>query len=253
MLTVYLDQNKWIDLAKALYRSDVTTADSENAESLKHAVGAGRLRFPISELHLMEAYRIGNGEQRFQLASVFATFSAGWFIASRHVRLSRELDAAVRSLLSPAETEHQPCFNAFAQDMLWAFGDTSHLSSVTSISAERIDRIFSCSEPMASLFRFVAVNDESVRRVAIERMTASNNDLMGRIRSRRERTRSETAEIRFRAYSAQLFLEEQDKINAALVRAGKSFQDLRVLPNQKSKRLPTTVSTITLVLPMLEG
>jgi len=61
-------------------------------------------------------------------------------------------------------------------------------------------------------------------------MQASNMDLMDRIRSRRALTECEPADMRFRAYSAQLFLEVQDKINAALRRMGKSFQDLRALP-----------------------
>jgi hypothetical protein len=34
MLTVYLDQNKWIDLAKALFRPDAKPADRETAEDL---------------------------------------------------------------------------------------------------------------------------------------------------------------------------------------------------------------------------
>jgi hypothetical protein len=64
MLIVYLDQNKWIDLAKALYRADAKPKERENVESLKRAVDAGHLRFPVSEVHLMEAYRIGDRERR---------------------------------------------------------------------------------------------------------------------------------------------------------------------------------------------
>jgi hypothetical protein len=233
VLTIYLDQNKWIDLTKALYRSDATTSDRENAESLKRAVAAGRLRFPVSDMHMMEAYRIGDSERRLQLASVFAQFSAGWFIASRQARVSHELDAALAALLSAANRGHRPCFDAFARDMFWAFGESSYLSSLLSIPAEHLDRISSCTGPIASLLSYVAFNDEDVRQNAVERMTASNADLMDRIRGRRAAVRCEPADIRFRMYSAQLFLEGQDKIAAALSRIGKSFQDLRALPDEQ--------------------
>jgi len=39
--------------------------------------------------------------------------------------------------------------------------------------------------------------------------------------------------MRFRAYSAQLFLEVQDKIDPVLQQMGKSFEDFRALPDEK--------------------
>lgn len=233
MLTVYLDQNKWIDLAKALYRTDAKATARENAEKLKHAVDSGRLRCPVSETHLMEAYRIGDREQRLQLASVFAAFSGGWFIAGRQTRVPRELDAALGKLLSLPDMPDQERFEAFAQDFLWAFGETSHLSTLMSIPPERLDQISSSIGPINALLSYVGLNDESVRRTAIVRMQASNMDLTDRIRTRRALTKCEAGDIRFRAYSAQLFLEVQDKIEAALRRMGKSFWHLRALPDEK--------------------
>jgi hypothetical protein len=233
MLTVYLDQNKWIDLAKALYRADAKATDRDNAESLKRAVDAGRLRFPISEVHLMEAYRIGNRERRLQIASVFAAFCGGWFIASRQARVSYELDAALRKLLTGEGMAAQQTFNAFAQDFFWAFGDNSHLSSLTSIPADRLTEISSSIGPLNALLSYVGLNDETIRRTAVVRMQASNTDLTDRIKSRRALSKCEPADLRFRAYSAQLFLEVQDKIDAALQRMGKSFEDFRALPDEK--------------------
>ena len=39
--------------------------------------------------------------------------------------------------------------------------------------------------------------------------------------------------MRFRAYSAQLFFEVKDKIATALLRMGRTFEDLRALPGEK--------------------
>jgi hypothetical protein len=64
-------------------------------------------------------------------------------------------------------------------------------------------------------------------------MQSSNMDLTDSIRRRRALTECETSDFRFRAYSAQLFLEMQDKIEVALRRMGKSFDDLRGLPDEQ--------------------
>lgn len=233
MLTVYLDQNKWIDLAKAVYRPDAKPAERENAERLQRAVEAGRLRCPVSEVHLMEAYRIGDRERRLRLASVFAAFSGGWFIASRQARVSHELDAALTKLLSVADTARDNSFDAFAQNFFWAFGEKAYLSGLTSIPAESLDEISSSIGPINALLSYVGLNDESLRRTAVVRMQASNMDLTDSIRRRRALTECETSDLRFRAYSAQLFLEMQDKIEAALRGMGKSFDDLRALPDER--------------------
>jgi hypothetical protein len=233
VLTVYLDQNIWIELAKALYRPDATSEARRNAEKLKEAVAAGCLRCPVGEIHLMEAYRIGDRDRRVQLASVFAAFSGGWFIAGRQTRVAYELDAALSKLLSISNVSDRQPFNAFAQNFLWAFGDASHLSTLMAISPERLDQISASIGPINALLSYLGDNDENVRRTAVVRMQASNEDLTDAIRKRRALTKDEGGDMRFRAYSAQLFLEVRDKIDAALRKMGKSFADLLALPEQK--------------------
>jgi hypothetical protein len=233
VLTVYLDQNIWIELAKALYRADATPEARRNAEKLKETVAAGCLRCPVGEIHLMEAYRIGDRDRRLQLASVFAAFSGGWFIAGRQARVAYELDAALWKLLSIPNASDQQPFDAFAQNFLWAFGDIAHLSTLISISPQRLDQISASIGPINALLSHVGFNDENVRRTSVVRMQASNADLIDRIRARRALTKSEAGDMRFRAYSAQLFLDVQDKIEAALRKMGKSFADLRALPDEK--------------------
>jgi hypothetical protein len=43
VLTVYLDQNKWIDLAKAIYRPDAKAAERDNAEKLNVRLSVPRM------------------------------------------------------------------------------------------------------------------------------------------------------------------------------------------------------------------
>jgi len=181
----------------------------------------------------MEAYRIGDRDRRLQLASVFAAFSGGWFIAGRQARVAYELGAALSKLLSiPNASDRQP-FDAFAQNFLWAFGGPEHLSAIMSIAPERLDRISSSIGPIDALLSYVALNDENVRRMAVVRMKDSNAELTDSIRARRALTKSEAGDMRFRAYSAQLFLEVQDKIEVTLRKMGKSFADLWALSDEE--------------------
>lgn len=231
MLTVYLDQNKWIDLAKALYRSDARPQDEENARALGSAVLEGRVRFPVSETHIMEASRIRDREQRLQLATIMAGFSDGWFLAGRQARLEHEIDAALRRLLSVEGMTES--FSPCQRDFFWAFGGAEFLSSVVGMSAERLTRITSAIQSSNLLLSFLAFDDDDNRRQAVEHMTSSNDELIARIRERRNRLLSESADLRKRAYSAVLFYDSQDKIAAGLGRIGRSFDDLRTLPDEQ--------------------
>src|SRR5438270_13897594 len=69
--------------------------------------------------------------------------------------------------------------------------------------------------------------------MAVVRMQTSNMDLTDRIRRMRALTDCEAADMRFRAYSAQLFFEQQDKMGRSLQRLDKSFAELKALPDEK--------------------
>lgn len=194
----YLDQNKWIDLAKAIYRPDAKAMERENAEKLKRAVDEGRLRCPVER----NSPDGGVQDRRLHMASVFAAFSAGWFIAIRQARVSSELDAALTKLLTASNTVDEQPFNAFAQTFLWAFGDNTHLSALISIPAEHLDELSSAVGRIDALLSYVGLNDENVRRMAVVRMQASNMDLTDSIRRRRALTECEPADMRFRLLSA---------------------------------------------------
>jgi hypothetical protein len=126
----------------------------------------------------MEAYRIGDRERRLRLASVFAAYSGGWFLASRQSRVSCELDAALRKLLTSQSPTGEEPFAPFARDFFWAFGDGSYLATVTSAPSDKLAEISSSIGPVNALLSYVGHNDEDVRRAAVVQMQASNTELM---------------------------------------------------------------------------
>lgn len=78
VLTVYLDQNKWIELAV-----------------LKQAVDEGRARFPLSAAHYYETGKQGNRKKRMDLASTMVRLAGTLRIAPPHVIVPWEIRRAL--------------------------------------------------------------------------------------------------------------------------------------------------------------
>jgi hypothetical protein len=87
MLTVYLDQMKWIDLARAESGHALGAAIVDPLRVLKRAVADGRVRFPLSAAHYFETGKQRNPRRRKELAATMASLAGTLRIAPPHVRL----------------------------------------------------------------------------------------------------------------------------------------------------------------------
>ena len=96
MLRVYLDQNKWIDLARALYGDERGVPFRDAATVICTAVEAGHVSLPLSSGHMFETRKRRKAESRQSLASVMATVSKNHALAPPWVLLPGELDRAMR-------------------------------------------------------------------------------------------------------------------------------------------------------------
>lgn len=77
--TIYLDQNKWSELARAvLVPERVRTSDEMYAarEVVRFASDDGAI-LPLSSAHLLETSRL-SGDRRYEVGVTIASFSAGW-------------------------------------------------------------------------------------------------------------------------------------------------------------------------------
>ena len=99
VLTVYLDQNKWIDLGRARY-------DRANGQRYKAALSAVLLslenrtaRFPLSFSHYIETWRQSEPGARARLAKVMIELSQGWTMAKPPQLCDDELDAFIARAL----------------------------------------------------------------------------------------------------------------------------------------------------------
>ena len=99
-LLVYLDQNKWIDLAKIQYGSDKTDEGNRLLETIYGAVRDNKVLFPLSIVHLDEINKISSETKRQQLAALMVKLSKGYSLSpyvENHIAV--EVDQIIASKL----------------------------------------------------------------------------------------------------------------------------------------------------------
>lgn len=101
-LLVYLDLNKWVDLAHAETGTEKGKQYETALKTADELVTAGRVIFPLSFAHLMEVSKIGKDEQRRTLARLMVRLSRGWFLPSAGSRLPDELRRAIAARFGKA-------------------------------------------------------------------------------------------------------------------------------------------------------
>jgi len=92
VLRIYLDQNKWIEIAAAL-KAGIASAP-EVITMIGAAVDHGYASFPISAGHVFETWKAASAQRRHALAPTMATISKNYTIAAPSKLLPGELDRA---------------------------------------------------------------------------------------------------------------------------------------------------------------
>ncbi|WP_417218581.1 hypothetical protein [Arthrobacter sp.] len=95
MLTVYLDQNKWIDLARAESGHPQGARFVETLAVLKAAADDGRARFPLSMAHYYETGKQRDRRKREDLATTMTRLAGMLRIAPPHVIVPWEIKRAL--------------------------------------------------------------------------------------------------------------------------------------------------------------
>jgi hypothetical protein len=77
---IYLDQNKWIDIARAFYGRDDGKKYQPVLEKIQEKVNSGDIIVPISAVHIIETARNEDKERRERLANFIADLSKSYGI-----------------------------------------------------------------------------------------------------------------------------------------------------------------------------
>lgn len=93
-MIVYLDQNKWIELARIVHGKEQSQHAKEILHVLNAATDSGCI-FPLSAMHYMETARISNADRRARLGSVMWKYSKGSTLTSYPSLVRYELEVAL--------------------------------------------------------------------------------------------------------------------------------------------------------------
>ncbi|MBH3328474.1 hypothetical protein I5L56_02500 [Pseudomonas oryzihabitans] len=242
MKVVYLDQNKWIELARV--QAGITTSGPlvELYSRVEAAVKQELIVFPLSVSHVIETSKRNDAKSRGCVALVQAKLSRGIAYRSRAGRLHVEVCNVMHRVfkgLTPNQTQNWFLVNCFFE----AFEPFDSMVS-QSEDVDAIKRMLMRKAAPDLYFDFMVGQDDSIRRYANSKFNSGISDLISRIESRRKKLDGLTVDVRRRVYLVQLFLENQDLFLHIANQLGYSYGDLRRMGDLAVRSLVEDVPTL---------
>jgi len=139
LMIVYLDQNKWIELARVANGLDKSSRAKQLYRDLIAAIDCGYI-FPLSAIHIMEFSRIKNHGRRSRLGRVMWDFSQGITTPPLKEILCWEIEIAFANLGYDVKPRY---FKYLGKGIPHAFGEEVD-SSLASMFAEGMDEAMLC-------------------------------------------------------------------------------------------------------------
>ena len=239
---VYLDQNKWIELAQIRSGAVQTGPLVDLYVQLQSAVRDGRVLFPLSASHVLETSKRNDPKSRQHVAETQATFSKGLAYRSRASRLRREIWLVMHKIfgVTPVELPSrwflgQSFFDAFEQ-LDASISDCEEV--------QKISRILASISPADLYLDYMNGQDDRIRRMAHASLTEGVTGLTSRIEVRRETAKGINLDLRRRAYFAQLFLDHQELFISIADGMGYSYEQVRSNGTTAIKALVEEVPTL---------
>ncbi len=120
--TIYLDQNKWIQLSKVLHGKEKNIAVIQQTEKLVSLAKREDILMPLSATHFLETARIAGGGKRERLGSVMWEYSGGQLLASQHAIIINELRKALTQIVPELQQLDMPKFQLIGRGLEHVFG-----------------------------------------------------------------------------------------------------------------------------------
>lgn len=234
MRIVYLDQNQWIKLARALKKPRHYPELASLAAAVEEAATLGKLYLPLTAANIYETYKINDPGRRTDLATIQCRMSQGRVFVGRHKRLTREIAAVVRAIYGQSEDAVEErwflsniFFEAFA-----AHDDERLPTQIPSTVLTAIG-----IAPAFALFDFLTNSPEDIRRLAVKQWSDGSVQLGQRIEQRRRMLAKESMSMRRRAYSAHLMIDELEVILRFACAAGADWRAVKDIGAANARRL----------------
>ncbi len=227
MQILFLDQNKWIDLARVHAGRTTSGPDLVVYQELLTAVHSGNLIAPLTASHILETSKRNDPESRAHVVGIQALLSKGFVFRSRKARLLIEMRNALH--LAFGEKPKQLSANwAVVPGFMQAFETFDALvASPEDAATSRF--INEHVDPEKQYIDYMMNQDDARRRTAHAAFAKESDQLLSRIEARRTIMESSTVDLRWRAYAARLFLDHQGFVAHMLEVVGHTVDEMKEL------------------------
>lgn len=106
-MDIYLDQNKWIEIARIYHGKDASHESKKLLNLIQEKVELGLIRLPLSAVHYIETASISNQGRKERLGTVMSNLSKGVTLASYNSIVIHELENALSAFfdITPRDFE----------------------------------------------------------------------------------------------------------------------------------------------------
>jgi hypothetical protein len=231
---LFLDQNKWIDLARSVLNPSGNAGHRRALEKIVSRVDAGTLVVPLTAANIYETQKVNRLNQRASLAFVQATVSNGHVFHCggyrRKVELLKflELIGKIRS-----KKIDDNCF--LSNFFLDAFAERPKLIEEgqqveTALKLNSIDPIFTLRSFMVDL-------PDTTRKQAVEMYSASSLLLASDMATRRQKMNEQKESMHRRVYQATLLIDHLEDLLAIAREVGLPWQTFMDMGDSTAKSI----------------
>jgi hypothetical protein len=211
-LILFLDQNKWIDLARAVKAPDEHRDDRSMLERLCAAVEAGEVSIPLTVSNLYETHKVNDFELRATIAHTQAVLSGGRVYRGRRRRLKVEAARVLAAIYERPWIEPDPDW-VFSSLFFEASAEANDPALDDCISQPVLVSI--AGNPQAEMFDYLLARDEAVRQQGLLMFEAGAERLRANIEERRARHRDQPVSVKRKIQGVLLFDGDQDTLISA--------------------------------------
>lgn len=242
MYVLFLDQNKWIDLARVHAGTTTSGPHLVVYQELLAAVRTGKLIAPLTASHILETSKRNDPRSRVNVAEIQALLSKGFVFRSRKARLLIEMRNALHIAFGE-EPEQPPANWTVVPGFMQAFEMFDAL--VASPEAAATSRFMNQQvDPQRQYVDYMMNQDDGLRRAAHAAFAKESDQLISRIEARRAIMEGSTMALRWRAYAAKLFLDHQGFVAHMLDVVGHTVDEMKELGGESIVKFVRDVPTL---------
>ncbi len=235
MKIIYLDQNQWIRLAKAQANPETDARATLIGARLENALKNNSVCLPLTAANIYETFKINDPVRRENLAFLQSGLSQGMVFVGRRERLTREIANFTREVcgLSPLLERSR---NWFLSDLFFeAFASRSDKRIPLNVSENLINLIR--TNPGLFLFNYWMEASSSERMLAVQNWSQGSEELRLRLEKRRANLKNESINLRRRAYSATMLIDEIEVVLEIARDYGARWENTSDLGEKNAKKL----------------